>query len=246
MSSSKEKTHYHILRAYETYGLETALRFCADLLALSDTKRLSAGFDKVSTVSGKLCESVLEIMLLDYIKQNKLKDWFYVSSLYLRDVVTQNKEFFTEIDMVLFTPQVMFLLECKNYKGFKFLRDKGTLVKPKTTQSFDVYAQQAKHLEVFVSIFDVFKLDRSKRNGYQLGLFDYSIGTLEDRREDDWKTILPVVNKDNLYSYLDSFRNRSPKWDMDGVRRAVELLERDKDTTAAKHLAYVKRLHGKK
>jgi hypothetical protein len=243
--SFRHKSQEVVLEIYNDQGLEHTLTLCEKLLDVANNKNISGGFEKVSMVRGKLCEAVLEVLILEYIKLNELQDtWFYVPSLYLRDIHSQNMKFRSEVDMVLFTPSRQVLFECKNLSGEKLLVDKGVIKRKGVRTDTDVYTQQKKHLDVFVGIFDSFKL-RPVNSGYKICMFDFSSGSLEDRREDSWKNVFPVLNKDNLFEYLDNIRKMSPLWDLSNVKKAVRLLEKNKDSSAERHLDYVRSLHPK-
>lgn len=241
--SSKKKTNAHILKAYEDRGLAFSMELCDALLEVTNPKNISEGFEKITIVSGELCESLLEVMVIDYIKKNNLKDWFYVKGLILKDVVTRSKNYYCEIDMVIFSPSTIYLMECKNYKGPKRLVGKGVISRGSSRAGFDVFTQHSKHLEVFISIFDGFRLPNQKRRGYQLCMFDYSIGGTIDARDDDWKNVLKLITKDNLYEILDKYQNNPPVWDMPAVRKLVAVLEKNKEVKTAKHLKYVSSLN---
>lgn len=243
--SFRHKTQEILLPIYKEKGIEYTMELCDLLQKEATDKKVPIGKEKLSMIRGKLCEVVLEILVLEYIRKNNLKDWFCIPSLYLRDVFTKNTAFYSEVDLVIFTPSRLMLFECKNYGGEKTFVDQGTIKRAGIRHDANVYDQHEKHLEAFVSIFEPFK-DKKVNNGYFMGYFNYSSGSLKDVREDKWKKAFPVVDRDNLYSYLDKAKESTRIWNMDEVRKVVKMLEKNKEKVARKHLNYVTGLHPRK
>lgn len=61
---------------------------------------------------------------------------------------TDGKEGFTELDLTLFTPNKVYLFECKSYSGKKRLIDEGLMVTDRFAP-FNVYKQSIMHLDNF-------------------------------------------------------------------------------------------------
>lgn len=237
--SYKDKTNEVLLRVYRERGLDYTLEMSWKLMESNyNVKKQGVGI-----VFGEICETVLEIMTLEYIKKNKLQDsWFYSKGLILRDIETMSNEFYTELDFVVFSPQRIFLFECKSYKGAKVIKNKGEL-KRSRAEGVNIFDQHKLHTQVFIKIFNAFRSkDSSTRLAYQMAAFSYAEGSLKDAREDKWKEMMPILEVDTLYSLYDTASKAPSVWRMKDVRRAVEILERSKKANAAKHLDYVTRL----
>lgn len=234
--SLKSSTNKVVLDNYEKNGLEHTLSLCNKILLNKSLYREGANY-----VVGELAESVLEVLVKDFIRRNNLKDWFYVKSMIIKDVETMSKKFSTEIDLVLFSPGKIYLFECKGYKGSKEIVGKGVLVrKGKNKLKFDVFEQHKNHANVFMKMFDPFILKGvDPRTAYQLGIFDYSLGELEDNREDTWKKVMPILKYSDIFPLLDRNKNSKRKWNMEYVRKAVNIIESKKDVSVTNHLKYV-------
>lgn len=238
--SYKNKTNEVILRNYKEKGLAYTLELCVSLLNSADHRKLSKGQESINEVQGELCETVLQIITLDYIDRNNLTDWICVRGMILKDIVTNNKNHYTEIDMAVFTPQKIYMFECKNYKGYKAFRGKGEIIRSGSHKNFDVYSQHKEHVRLLTQIFNAFILNKDKKsNGYCMGMFDFSQGELEDQRDQIWKDTFPVFDKDNITATYDKFKDGPPVFNMKHVREAVELIEKNKSVRTAKHLDYV-------
>ena len=66
-------------------------------------------------VNGEVCETVLEIGILEFMKRypKACKEWVLKKGLIVKDIDDPNNGFLTEIDLVLATPQMIYLFECK-------------------------------------------------------------------------------------------------------------------------------------
>lgn len=199
---------------------------------------------------GEVCEVVLYIMLNNYIEENNLKDWRIVKGLILKDVTKEvDHNYFTEVDLTLFTPKCIYSFECKCYKGEKYLSDKGTLyVKrgKKFTKSLDVFDQHLKHFKVLLDNVKV-GLDKSvsdnKFKSFKLLYFDFSIERTEDRREDKFKSMFPIINESNLIPLFNDYNSRPKYWNMSIVNKVVDIIERNSESNTKKHLDYVTSLN---
>ena len=111
--------------------------------------------DSTAEMRGEIAETILYIILEDFIEKNNLTDWRISKGMILKDINSNSyNEYFTELDLTLFTPKCVFSFECKSYKGIKHLSDKGTLhVKRGKTfkKALDVFDQHAKHFNVLFS-----------------------------------------------------------------------------------------------
>lgn len=208
---------------------------------------------KASTpeMRGEVCETVLYVMLMDYIKKNNLKDWRVSKGLVLKDV-TKDKDnrYFTEVDLTLFTPKCAYSFECKCYKGEKYLKDKGTLYVKRGKeykQALDVFDQHFKHFKVlFENIRPGLdkRVDDKKYKSFKLLYFDFSIERTGDKREAKYKSLFPIINENNLFSLFSTYNERPNYWNMDIVNKVVNIVEKNKKINTKNHLDYVTSLHG--
>lgn len=234
-----------LLDYYFKQGFEKAITLCFKLMKSPEYKTY-ADVNNRNQVSGSLCETVLELCILEYCYRNKekTKDWFYSNGLIVKDLNSYNTDFSTEIDFTLFTPSTVILFECKCYMGQKAITENG-IIERKGKKPFDVFSQQAVHVEAFSAIFNSFrKTKRGKIQYYRAAAFLFDTGEFNDLRKPHVKNIFPFLDYNSVFNFLDGISIDS-NWQLDYVRRAVELIEKDSIKLRAKHIDYVKSLHHK-
>lgn len=225
----KDSTRKHLLLLYQKYGEDIAIETARKSLSIA-----KGGKDFKPQFNGEICETVLEIILKEYCKKHQ--DSFYLKSVVLPDTETLSN-FLTEIDFVFFTTECIYCIECKSYAGDKELCNEGTIVL-RNGKSRDVYKQNSMHLDVLDKLIGPF----SKEPVYKLVLFNFSTGNLIDKRTDEWKMNFPVVDEKNFRTVIS--KRRKKVWDVVGLRRASVKIEKFSDANRARHLEYVKKLHG--
>lgn len=240
--SVKDSTFDVLLRYYDrTKDLKKFILVCREMLE-----------KKASTpeMRGEICEVVLYVMLNEYIKKNNLKDWRIAKGLILKDV---NKEkdhnYFTEVDLTLFTPKCIYSFECKCYKGKKYLKDRGTLYVKRGNdykKALDVFDQHFRHFKVLLDTVKVGmdkRVDDPKYKSFKLLYFDFSIERTEDKREAKFKSLFPIINEDNLFSLFNTYNDRPNYWNMEIVNKVVDIVEKSSKANSKKHLDYVSSLN---
>jgi len=239
MSSFQNKVNSELLREYETRGFTFAVSAC-DLII--NNKEIVSGYPNVNLLFGEICQTILEIHVKEYIKIHKVKDWFFSKSLILKEPKSYGQDYLTEIDFVLYTPSKIVIFECKSYKGDKVIEGKGEIKRSKG--SFDVFSQHQKHVETFMKSFNPF-INRPYdwTQAYVFPIFSYSSGNIEDKRDNVWKKIMPLMKSENLFPVFDVLRSGPVRWKTDYVKRAVKLIEANKERLAKEHLDYVRDLN---
>lgn len=229
----KTYTRQKLFEYYDKYGLKVTIDAGRQLLS----KRIEVGKESRTSINGEIAETILELILTQYCKDNpkKTKDWCWGKSLILKDP-TKDSDFLTELDFTLFTPECVYIFECKSYVGDKVIREKG-LIERAGHKDFDVFKQNFIHLETLNKWIE--KLSESPI--YQMVLFNFSKGNVCDIRTDKYKEYLPCVDESNVLSVL---YNSKPVWDMNSLNRVMTILKNSSDNLRPKHLEYVKRLHG--
>ena len=242
--SYKNSTNEVLLDYYKSTDLKKTIEVAKAMLKSSSFKDNKTFH---SHVHGEICESVLECIILDYMKKYPIrtKTWFYSKGLIVKDVQNPNNGYFTEIDLTVFTPQKIYAFECKSYGGDKRIIDKCKIVKKKGG-SFDVYNQHEKHARVLSEQLNPFrKRETIVTPGYQLALFNFSLGNTEDIRTPQDKVLMPCVDDTNVTNLFEMNKDKNVIWNMAYVKRAIQIIERNRDENVQKHLEYVKNLHKK-
>ena len=142
-------------------------------------------------IRGEICEVILSLVLYEYIIKHNLlkKGWFYKKGLILNDRNNPTSSYLTEIDLVLFTPRMIYVFECKSYKGKKVLKDKGSLytIDKNNKEKFklDVYEQNRKHsLALLKYILPYYTNTGNKQGLIKMVMFNFSKGYFKDLRDD--------------------------------------------------------------
>lgn len=234
--SLKDRTHEEIFKFRKGKPLNYFLKVARCMLTEKGTS---------PQIRGELGECVLLIMLEEFIKKNPsmCKDWILSQGLILADLAKGGK-YLTELDVTLFTPKRVYLFECKSYKGEKVLTDKGFL-NTKTSKGglkphLDVWDQHFKHFQAllrYISQFLVVPISQVKP--CKIIFFDFSQGSLEDRREGKFKKMFPVVDENSLYSIFADYNELPVCWEMSYIRKVVKMLDEHKKTLTKSHRSYV-------
>ena len=224
-----------ILDFYKNNGIKKAEVFCYKLLE-SEIHKNNKDFR--AKIHGEVCESFLECYLDYYITKHKLNDsWFYTKGMVVKDLDSENHHL-TELDLTLFTHARIVLFECKSYAGDNTVINECTLQR-KNGSKFDVYKQQQNHLSTLRT--NVRSCYRGLGNGgFTIALFDLSLGNTIDKRELKWKTEMPLLNSKNLDKFLDKYRCGGCTWDIQRLRKIINIIMGNNKKMREKHLKYVK------
>lgn len=244
----KEATREFLLTKYKEFGAKKTISLAMEMLK-SKSHRDNLQF--VADLHGEICESVLEIVLLEFMSRypELTKDWRLEKGMILKDKKNISKEFFTEIDLVLMTPACMFLFECKSYAGDKVLTGSGKLTRTvcidgvQSKKTCDVYRQSVLHKEVFYEWFKQFVV-RGKEPLIQMCMFDFSLGELVDRRSRAAKIEMPCLGVGSVLQYVS--QPGEIVWDVTYFDPIIKKLQNISDQLRSRHLSYVKGLHGGK
>lgn len=239
----KESVHTKLLDIYEKYGMQSAIQ--VGFMSLGSAGATANGLSEdteryiKTNMNGEISESVLEIILTEYMKlhPDQTRMWHLSKGLILKNPTRPRSRFMTELDLTLFTPKCVYVFECKSYSGDKRIVSKGTILRL-SGNSCDAFKQNAIHLETLHQNIQMY----SKSPVYQMRLFDFSRGSAEDTRAQEYKEMFEYNTISNV---LKGFSTGADVWDMSSLLPAVGVLERASDRLRPEHLRYVKELHNK-
>lgn len=242
----KETTNEKLITYYREHGKEKAISVARSMLQLNthkDNKLFRAH------LHGEICETVCEIILLDFMSKHKMetKDWCYSKGMILKDIENPDSGFLTEIDLTLFTNYQILTIECKSYGGDKTFTQACT-VKRVGQKSIDVYKQHEAHYKCLSKTFDNFRQFGNgslKVEPVALGYFNFSEGNIVDNRTIVWKNVMPIYDETNLENKLNFYLDKPTYWKMDYVKKVVNIIDRKKKENTSAHLKYVTDLHHK-
>lgn len=241
----KEITREFLLKKYEEVGRDRSIRFAMEMLK---SKNHKDDLQFTADLHGEICECVLEIMIEDYRRTHptSARDWKYCKSVVLKNRNGLDRDFLTEIDFVLMTPECMYLFECKSYSGDKELTGAGKLTRTimlngKTNKrSCDVYSQSVIHKDTFYDWIAPFVV-KGKEPVVQMCMFDFSLGELVDRRSRASKIEMPCLNCGSVLEYIT--QPGEVVWDARYFGKLEEKLNMVSAKLRTQHLKYVQSLH---
>lgn len=206
---------------------------------------LKTGFGKEDAkfayeLHGEICETVLEMLLDEYVKARP--ECTIQKGLILWNKYKPDNGFLTEIDWTLFTPECIYLFECKSYSGKKVMTGAGLLSR-ENGKSYDVYKQSNIHKETLYAWFEDFVLP-NKTPLIQMCMFNFSQGELEDKRTKTAKMEMPVLDEENLLEYLKKESSAEKVWNVKILKIAGEKLAAKSKELQKTHLRYVQKRHG--
>ena len=244
----KTGTNKILLDYYEKNGFIKTVKTAKAMYEIN-LKKAKPGFK--TDLCGEVCETVLEIGIMEFMRKYPeiCKDWILKKGIIVKDIDNPNNGFLTEIDLVLATPQIIYIFECKSYAGEKILTDVCTIRTEK--RSFDVYKQNLLHAKVFLKQFAPYRANKTiKKFPLQLVLFSLSKGSITDERNEVNKLLMPLVEIETLFKFLSQNIPTKNKeivmlWKMQYVKRALEIIAEQSDANRSAHLDYVKNLHNK-
>lgn len=239
----KESVRDNLLRLYKERGLLVAVQVAYNALGnLGDHEKHMNEHDiqfVKTNMNGELCETVLEIVIREWMKEHSdiTQEWYISKGLILKDPSRPRSRYLTELDLTLFTPSCVYLFECKSYAGEKRLVDKGMIVRL-YGNSCDVFKQNAAHLLTLHNNIKAF----SENPQYKMCIFDFSVGKCDDMRDEKYKQVLPYTTISNV---LDMLSTGPRVWNMSKLLPAVRIMEDASERLRPQHLKYVKELHNK-
>lgn len=185
-----------LIAVYNTHGVKVFLDVCAKMLDVD-----SHGQKKMK-VNGEVCEVVLRVLSLHYLKTRKLGGNVF-HSMVLNDLKNPTSPFRTELDFTLLTPTVCLTGECKSFVGDITVVGDCTL--SRKDLEADVARQTLVHARCLRSYLEKFSLPGTGLVKPPFGAFCfiYSNGALFDKRTSKAKDMIPVVTIKNLYAYYD-------------------------------------------
>lgn len=242
MGDVKSASHKKLLEIYKEKGFAVTMAIARRILEKNVSSMLNGKSDSFkksfrTSVNGEVGETVLEICIIEYCKRHptETKDWYYTKSMILKDPDNPNSDFLTELDFTLFTPECIYLFECKSYAGDKHLTGRGVL-KRSNGNDCDVFSQSYLHIQILDKNVKGF----SANPVYKMVMFDFSSGIMHDERDSKAKYYLACVDETSWKSVL---MKKAPKvWRMEKLIPAVKKIYAASDSLREAHLKYVKSL----
>lgn len=236
----KNSTRSALRKLYHEHGIEITLR-----VAESALRNKKFNYDKNFYIDfhGEIAETVLECMLEDWMKKHPMetKDWVLTKGLILKDIDNLKSKFSTEIDLAVFTPNCIYLFECKSYSGSNILVGNGMIRKQDGTE-FNAYKQSKLHHDILLKFVQNYLTEQGEVK-IKLVLFNFSTGKFIDRRNRIAKGKMILCDKDNVLKVFKD-NNKKENWKIKELKVVVNRLQKASVKARSAHIQYVKGLHG--
>jgi hypothetical protein len=220
----RQRTEYIFRWLYDTHGYQT---FIDTAIKLKTIEGMNS--DDFGQAKGLIAEIVLVCSIEEWQKQTGTKDWNYTREFYLPH---RNGTGTTEIDVILYSPYSIIVFEVKSYSGTKTLTEECTI---KTSRVHDLFGQNGLHIESLMK--QIEPLCLSKIGAVKSAYFNFSLGEVNDQRTVKNKQLIPVIDENNIFTFLEAMRKACTKmtWDKKITAKIVEL--RESGITREQHMA---------
>lgn len=233
----RDNMRQKMLEVYNKNGKEYMIVLANKLLASSVHKN-NKNFKALT--HGEIAETLLEILILDYMKRNNITDWIIKRGLILKDATNPNSDFLTELDLTLFTPSTIVLFECKSYGGTIEVFKKGAVYR-EGKQIADVFSQNMIHKNTLNTNIEVASIGKPS---YKITYFHFALGTIKDKRDDKYKRLMPIIKVKTLNTFLDNIKNSEKEsWNMQKISRILDIICKNNSRRINAHLNYVMNKH---
>lgn len=228
-----------ILQLYKQHGYNHAVKSVKNLINNANKKTKEFG-DKSLAINtrGECCEILLEIQILEFAKSNNLP-WILTKGTTIRRK-DYKKGGTTELDLTLFTPSKIILLESKYRMGKIKLIDKCTIV-PSYGNVTDVYKQNIMHLDNLRYYLADAIIDLKKGSPFSIALYVEETKRVEDLRSEENKKLVPLIGEENIFEYLTAISKMKQKvWDIKKLQVILQQLDSESDALFEEHIERVK------
>ena len=195
-----------LIAVYREHGVRVFLDVCSKMLDIKDSHNV----EKKKTSNGEVCEVVLRVLTMDYLKKKHITGEVF-HSMILGDLSNPGSDFKTELDLTVLTPTVCVTAECKSFSGDITVVDDCTLIR--RDMRADVARQSKLHGKCLQQQLKRFVLPSAGIAAPPFGLFCfvYCNGTIQDRRTLRAKAAIPVLTISNLYTYYNKLFSQFKK-----------------------------------
>lgn len=233
-----------ILQIYHKKGYTHAVKTVKHLITNAN-KKTKEFEDKTLAINtrGECCEILLEIQILEFAKRNNLP-WILTKGTTIRRK-DYKKDKTTELDLTLFTPSRIVLLESKYRMGKITLIDKCTIV-PNYGNVTDVYKQNIMHLDNLRYYLADAVINLKLGSPFSIALYVEEIKRVDDQRKDEYKKLVPLIGEENIFDYLATLAKMKQKiWDIKKLQEILQKLDAESDALFEEHIERVKKNNDK-
>lgn len=229
-----------ILSIYKEKGYVHAVKTTKNIIENANKKTKNLG-DKSLAVNtrGECCEILLELQILEFARKHNLP-WILSKGLTIRRK-DRKKGQTTELDLTLFTPSRIVLLESKYRMGKIKLIDKCTIV-PSYGNVTDVYKQNIMHLDNLRYYLADAIINLKLGSPFAIALYVEETKRVDDQRNEKYKKLVPLIGEENIEQYLKSIASMKYKiWDIMKIKDIITKLDSESDSLFEEHIERVKK-----
>lgn len=232
---TNSELHKKLIAKYNSVSLN---EFVYTSWELMDYLERNSKFDQNNReLKGEVAETFLQCCL--HTLSRYIQPSYILKSLC---IPFSNSNGTTELDVTFITPKKVFLFECKAYMGGQKVT-KECLIGDK----MDVYKQSTLHLTALNQHLSPYYIHSKKEDvkPYKYILFEMSRTPLQDLRDEQWKTRIPIMNANNIISAFsslyDSYKNQKDLWRVDQMGDILQELNSKSEAYFKKHLNHYKK-----
>lgn len=223
----RDRTEYIFRWLYDTQGYSEFIKTAVKLKRIQGLEQEDFNISK-----GMIAEIVLLCSIEEWIKQSGSSDWNLYREFY---VPHRNGNGVTEIDIVLYSTYTIVVWEVKSYSGKKTITKECTI---NTSREHDLFYQNGLHIESLMK--QIEPLCLSKIGAVKSVYFNFSLGEVNDDRTPKNKKLIPVIDENNIFTFLEAMRTSciASKWDKGLDNKMSEI--RNMGITREQHMSQFK------
>lgn len=233
LPSVRERTNHAFTWVFENFGYDEFRK-----MAIKMKKIDGISSDQYAEAKGELAELFLYITVKEWLRINNKYDWKVYHHFYLPYKSGNGS---TELDVVIASQYIIVVFECKSYNGAKILT-RECMLTPARSKAIDVFKQNALHCKALWEHVEPFAL--SDVGVLKSAYFNFSLGTLTDKRSDDNKRLMPALSEDNIIHFLNAMNKSVNRV---GWRSSILAFTEDigrREYNAEEHVSSIKERHG--
>lgn len=210
-------------------------------MAISLKRMPSLSQQEYQYAKGELAEVFFYVTAKEFFRKNSCEQWKLYHHLFVPYISKNDPTQGTELDLVIASPYTILMIEVKSWSGEKKLTNKCTLTrtfKDKEVNSHDLFSQSVHHSKALIDHIENYAL--STTGIIKNIFFNFSLGSIEDKRTINNQRLMPMIDEDNIIPFLSALIKLSRKnWKTDALTKIDELA-----SLGYNRATYIERLKG--
>lgn len=231
----KDNLRKYFLSMYSKKGYKYTVKTINIFIKKSTEKSKAVGQPELAIqIRGECCEILLELQILEFSKEFNLP-WILTKGLVIPRYDGKKLKT-TELDLTLFTPHTVVILESKFRKGKIKLIEDCTIV-PDYGSTCDVYKQNSMHTKnLYANIMDALNPGKTQPP-FLMWLYMSTNKNVKDLRTKEQKSKMPLVCDENITKYLNYLKSLTEEfWDIKKLYNIVKKLDSNSTELRKEHM----------